>query len=122
MPNNLDIPHCIRLTLCMHNLLIGKSPNNMIKRIHLHNMSQKLITKPKTFRRPFNKPRNIDDPQNRTYTFFRVVHLAQLLEAGIRYGYECSVGVDCTERNVFSWHIQVGEQIKCTTFTDIGHA
>ena len=48
------VAHRIHSSLCMCDLLTAESPNQMIQRINLHHMRQKLIPEPITFRGAFH--------------------------------------------------------------------
>lgn len=121
MSNNLDISDRICSTLGVNNFIIGKDTYNMIECINLHNMWKKLISESKSLWCSFHQSSNIQHSENWACTFCWVEHFAQSMKTGIVHCYECWVWIDCAERDVFCWHIQIGQQIECTTFAYVGH-
>jgi len=83
----------------------------MVNAINISDVAQKMIPQALSLGSAFDNTCNINNLKDCCHLRFRLEHLAELYKPIIRNRHHCFVGLNCAERIVLGWHIQVGEHV-----------
>ena len=81
----------------MHNLAVIKAAHYMDDGIHLANMGKELVAQALALGGPLHQPRDIHELDDRRGHLVGGIHLAQLIQPGIRYRHDAHIRFDGAE-------------------------
>ena len=103
----------------MNHIFIFKAAHHMDNRVALADVCEELVAESLALACAAHQSRDVDKLNDGGRHFFRVVHLAESLDARIRHRDHADIRVDGAERIVGGLGTGLGQGVKKRTFSDI---
>jgi len=120
--DNFEISDGVDITFSVSDFFTFKGSENLEYTIDTLNVGKESISQTSTFVSTRDQTGNIDNVQDSGNLRFGLEDLAKLVESGIGDADLSNIGINGTEREVFSGDIKFGEEVESGGFSDIGEA
>jgi len=118
--DNFEISDGVDITFSVSDFLTFEASDNVEYTIDTLNVGKESISQTSTFVSTRDQTGNIDNIQDSGNLRFGLEDIAKLVESGIRDADLSNIGVNSTEREVFSGDIKFGEEVESGGFSDVG--
>ena len=106
----------------MDDVLIVKAPDHMDNRVCHADVGEELVAQPLSPAGPLHQTGDVYELDHRRGSLLGMVHLAELVQPGVRHGHHAHVGVDGAEGVIGALRAGVGNSVEEGRFAHVGQA